>query len=138
MTPTVAGTIGGMTGGAADSQPFTARTNTSEATLMNNPTTVPATGPNRRVFLSRPLTQDVRLSGTATADLVASIACPTATPTCTTSQTNMSVVIADYGAGTQTTRSGEGISNTDGPHLLGRDRQQRADRRRRRHVHGRR
>ena len=53
---------------------------------------------NRRVFMSRTLTGDVRLSGTATADLVASIACPTATPTCTTSQTNLSVVIADYSA----------------------------------------
>ena len=35
---------------------------------MNNPTGSQA---NRRVFLSKPLTKDVRLSGTPTADLLA-------------------------------------------------------------------
>jgi X-Pro dipeptidyl-peptidase len=95
-----AGTLGGSTGGAADSLLFTARTNTSEATLMNTPTGSQA---NRRVFLSRPLTQDVRLSGTATVDLVASLG---------STQSNVSVVVADYGQGTQGSRSGEGISNT--------------------------
>ena len=45
-------------------------TNTNETTLMNTPTGSQA---NRRVFLSRPLTKDVRLSGTATVDLVAAL-----------------------------------------------------------------
>src|SRR3954447_26095451 len=99
---TAAGTLGGMTGGAVASLPFTARTNTSETTLMNTPTGSQA---NRRVFLSRPLTGDVRLSGTGTADLVASLGA---------NQSNLSVVIADYSATPfpMVTRGGEGISNT--------------------------
>ncbi len=57
------------------------------------------------MFLSRKLTKDVRLSGTATTDLVASLG---------NTQSNLSVVIVDYNATSflQTTRSGEGISNT--------------------------
>ena len=42
--------------------------NQSEANLMSNPTGSQA---NRRVFLSKPLTKDVRISGTPTADLMA-------------------------------------------------------------------
>ncbi len=93
------GTLGGMTGGAADSLAFTASAS-NENTLMNSPT---GSQTNRRVFLSGPLTKDVRLSGTATVDLVAALG---------QTQSNLSVVIADYGAGTQVTRSGEGITNT--------------------------
>ena len=44
------------------------RTTRREANLMNNPTGSQA---NRRVFMSHPLTRDVRISGTPTADLVA-------------------------------------------------------------------
>ena len=40
---------------------------------MNNPTGSQA---NRRVFLSNPLKSDVRLSGTATADLAAALGGP--------------------------------------------------------------
>ena len=86
---------------------------------MNTPTGAQA---NRRVFLSRTLTKDVRLSGTATADLVA-VARRARRRTSASS-------IADYGAGTQVTRGGEGISNTTHAHLLGRHRQRRAHRRR--------
>ena len=93
-----AGTLGGTSGGAADSLGFTALTSTNETSLMNSPTGAQT---NRRVFLSQPLTKDVRLSGTAMADLTASIGA---------NQTNLSLVIADYGSGVQTSRSGEGIS----------------------------
>jgi len=55
------------------------------------------------VFLSRPLTKDVRVSGQTVIDLVASVP---------GTQENYGALLVDYGAGTQTTRSGEGISNT--------------------------
>ncbi|HYI17051.1 MAG TPA: CocE/NonD family hydrolase, partial [Solirubrobacteraceae bacterium] len=106
--PALAGTLGGKTGGAADTLDFTARTNTSENTLMNTPLGSQA---NRRVFISQPLKADLRLSGTAVADLAASIGA---------NQTNFSVIVADYGVlnadGTrqnfpQVSRSDEGLSN---------------------------
>ncbi|HWK29697.1 MAG TPA: CocE/NonD family hydrolase [Solirubrobacter sp.] len=96
-----AGTLGGSAnGGAADALTFTALNNTSESTLMNSPNGAQT---NRRVFITQPLTQDVRLSGTARVDLLASLG---------QTQSNLSVIIADYGQGTQVTRSGEGISNS--------------------------
>ena len=55
---------------------------------------------NRRVFLSRPLTTDLRLSGTAAADIAASLGA---------TQANLSVVIAEYGVTTQVSTSSEGI-----------------------------
>jgi X-Pro dipeptidyl-peptidase len=58
---------------------------------------------NRRVFLSRTLTKDVRISGTPTLDIVASVP---------GTQQNYSALLVDYGAGTQVTRGGEGIQNT--------------------------
>jgi len=113
--PAAAGTLGGMAGGgAADTLGFTARTNTSETAsganaafnLMNTPAGAQT---YRRVFMSRPLTKNVRLSGTAIADLAARLGCPAANPTCATTQSNLSVIVADYGAGQQVSRSDEGV-----------------------------
>jgi X-Pro dipeptidyl-peptidase len=59
---------------------------------------------NRRVFLSKPLKKDLRLSGTPVIDIEASLSTP---------QSNLGALLVDYGEGTQVTRSGEGISNTD-------------------------
>src|SRR3954447_2571830 len=96
-----AGTLGGSSGGAADSVTFTGTAGfANETTIMNTPT---GTQANRRTFLSRTLTKDVRLSGQATIDLAASV--PGA-------EENYGALLVDYGAGTQVTRSGEGISNT--------------------------
>ena len=107
--PAAAGTLGGSAGGgAADTLTYTARTNTNETTLINTPTGAQT---NRRVFLSQPLKADLRLSGTAVADLAASIGA---------NQTNFSVIVVDYGIlnenGTrqnfpQVSRSDEGLSN---------------------------
>jgi X-Pro dipeptidyl-peptidase len=96
-----AGTLGGSSGGAADTQTFTGTAGFgNETTIMTGPTGSQA---NRRVFLSRALTKDVRLSGQTSLDIVASVP---------GTQENYSALIVDYGAGTQVTRSGEGISNT--------------------------
>ncbi|MBE2316482.1 CocE/NonD family hydrolase [Solirubrobacter sp. CPCC 204708] len=105
--PAAAGTLGGLAGGgAADSLTYLARNNSSENTLMNSPTGAQT---NRRVFLSRPLTKDVRLSGTPLADVAAAL---------DKTQGNVSVTIVDYGVlnangtrqnFTQTSRSSEGV-----------------------------
>ena len=96
-----AGSLGGSSGGAADTVNFTGTAGfANETTIMNTPT---GTQANRRTFLSRPLTKDVRLSGQASIDLVASVP---------GTQENYGALLVDYGAGTQVTRSGEGISNT--------------------------
>jgi X-Pro dipeptidyl-peptidase len=84
-------------GGSTDSLTFTAAAS-SEATLMNAPSGSQA---NRRVFLSNPLKSDVRLSGTAAADLAAALGGPAS---------NLSVTIADYGAGTQVSRTSDGVT----------------------------
>jgi X-Pro dipeptidyl-peptidase len=98
---TAPGTLGGAAnGGAADSLAFTSQNNTSENTMMSTPT---GGQTNRRVFLSRPLTKDLRLSGTAAADFAASLGLP---------QSNLSLLIADYGTGMQVSRSNsEGVTN---------------------------
>jgi X-Pro dipeptidyl-peptidase len=103
--PAAAGTLGGMTGGAADALTFTGAFTApsgypSESSVISTPTGSQA---NRRVFLSRPLTKDVRISGAPQIDLVASVP---------GTQQNYGAVLVDYGAGTQVTRGGEGIANT--------------------------
>ncbi len=97
-----AGTLGGSSGGATDALTFTddPAFSTSENAYMTNPTGGQA---NRRVFLSAPLKKDVRLSGTPVVDLTASLS---------TTQSNLGAIIVDYGAGTQVTRSGDGVTNT--------------------------
>src|SRR3954468_10097096 len=106
-----AGTLGGMTGGAADTLGFTnTATYPNENTVINTPTG-PNSQTNRRVFLSRTLTKDVRISGTPTIDLQATLG---------TTQSNLGAVLVDYNTLTnpngtiQTfpmiTRSGDGVS----------------------------
>ena len=100
-----AGTIGGVSGGSADSLTFT---NTraafpSESDVINTPEGSQA---NRRVFLSPPLTKPC--------------ACParrgsTCARRSAPTQSNLSAVIVDYGTGTQISRTGDGIQNTDDP-----------------------
>ena len=57
----------------------------------------------RRVFLSNPLKNDIRLSGTASADLGAALGG-------TATAANLSVTIVDLGAGTQTSRTSDGVT----------------------------
>jgi X-Pro dipeptidyl-peptidase len=97
-----AGTIGGSPGGATDALTFTDSTgSTSETTYITNPEGQQST---RRVFLSAPLKKDLRMSGTPVIDLHASL---------NSTQSNLGALIVDYGAGTQVTRSNEGVSNTN-------------------------
>ena len=66
-----AGTLGGISGGTADTLTFqNTGANISENTLMGTPE---GQQTNRRVFLSPPLTKDVRLSGTAVLKLRAAL-----------------------------------------------------------------
>ena len=82
----------------------------NETTLMNTPTGAQA---NRRVFLSRPLTKDVRLSGTRRSiDLVASR--PGAR------RSNFGALLVDYGARHAGHPQRRGHLEHDHPHLLGR------------------
>jgi X-Pro dipeptidyl-peptidase len=97
--PTAPGTIGGSPAGETDALTFTA-TATNETNYMNDPSGSQA---NRRVFLSAPLKKDLRMSGTPVIDIEASLS---------TTQSNLGAIIVDYGAGTQVSRSGEGIANS--------------------------
>jgi X-Pro dipeptidyl-peptidase len=71
----------------------------SETTMMNNPLTVTSV---RRVFLSAPLTHDLRISGTPVVQLRAAL---------DKTQSNLGALLVDYGDGTQIRRDGEGIQN---------------------------
>ncbi len=98
-----AGTLGGVAGGGtADTLTFqNTGANISEATLIGSPE---GQQNNRRVFLSPPLTKDVRLSGTAVLNLRAALG---------TAQSNLSAVVAEIGTATQIARSpGDGVQNT--------------------------
>jgi X-Pro dipeptidyl-peptidase len=75
-------------------------TSQSESVMMNNPGGAQT---NRRVFLSAPLKQPLRISGTPSVALKAALS---------TTQANLGALLVDYGAGTQITRAGEGISDT--------------------------
>ena len=95
-----AGNLAGQPGvGATPTLAFTA-TASSENTLITNPTGSQAT---RRVFLSNPLKNDIRLSGTAAADLSASLGG-------TSTSANLSVTIFDLGTGTQVSRTSDGVT----------------------------
>jgi X-Pro dipeptidyl-peptidase len=103
--PAAAGGLRGTGGASGDSVAFTGASNTpSENTYLNVPTGAQT---NRHVFLSRPLATDVRLSGRAVLDLQATL---------DKSQSNLGVILVDYSATpfTETTRSGEGISQVAG------------------------
>ena len=71
----------------------------TETAMMNDPE-----GPQlrRQVFLSRPLTHDLRISGTPVVHLRASSS---------TTQSNLGALLVDYGSGQQITRSGDGIAD---------------------------
>ena len=98
---TAPGTLGATAGGgAADTLGFTASTSTSENNLMGTPTGAQT---SRRVFLSRPLATDLRLSGTAAADIAASLGA---------AQSNLSVLVAEYGVTTQVSTQDEGVITT--------------------------
>jgi X-Pro dipeptidyl-peptidase len=98
-TPTAPGALGLSSGGDTGALTFTS-TATNETNYMTDPSGSQA---NRRVFLSAPLKKDLRMSGTPVIDLEASLS---------TTQSNLGAIVVDYGAGTQVTRSGEGIANT--------------------------
>ena len=70
----------------------------SEGALLN---LVEGNQANKRVYMTPPLTKDVRLSGTASADLAAALGL---------TQSNISVIVADYGQSTQVSRTNsEGV-----------------------------
>ena len=96
-----AGTLGDRKGGDAGTLTFTDSGSTNENNYISDPTGAQA---NRRVFLSPPLKKAVRLSGTPTIELHASLS---------TTQSNLGAIIVDYGESTQVTRSGQGVRNTD-------------------------
>ena len=96
---TEAGGIGLSAGGDGGTLTFTS-SNPSETTLIGTPT---GSQTNRRVFLSPPLTRDVRISGTPVVELYAALS---------TAQSNLGAILVDYGAGTQVSRSGDGITTT--------------------------
>lgn len=85
-------------GDVAASTSFADSTSQSETTMMNSPTTVTA---NRRVFLSAPLTEPLRISGTPFVKLRASA---------NRTDTNLGALLVDYGAKTQISRSGDGVT----------------------------
>ena len=95
-----AGELGLSAGGAVDTLTWTDAPTANEAAVMSDPETARS---NRRVFLSAPLQQDLRLSGTPVVELRAAL---------DKAQANLGAALVDYGPGTQVTRSGEGIANT--------------------------
>ncbi|HET8755025.1 MAG TPA: CocE/NonD family hydrolase [Solirubrobacteraceae bacterium] len=97
-TQATAGALGLSSGGDTDALTWLS-TSQTENTMINGPTGSQA---NRRVFLSPALTHDLRISGTPVIDIRASLDKP---------QTNLGALLVDYGAGTQITRSSEGIQN---------------------------
>jgi X-Pro dipeptidyl-peptidase len=96
---TGAGVLGLSSGGDADALTFNDSSTQSETTMLTTPT---GSQTSRRVFLSPPLTQPLRISGTPRVDLQASVS---------TTQSNLGVALVDYGAGSHITRNADGISN---------------------------
>jgi X-Pro dipeptidyl-peptidase len=98
-TETTAGNLGLSSGGDTDTLSWIDSPGQSENTMINTPT---GSQTNRRVFLSPVLTHDLHISGTPVVDIQASL---------DKTQTNLGALLVDYGAGTQITRSSEGIQN---------------------------
>jgi X-Pro dipeptidyl-peptidase len=102
-TPTTAGSLAfGPTRAPSAPDVFQTITDTpslSENNAISNPTVVAAT-PNRRVFLSAPLTEPIHISGTPFVRLRASA---------NATDTNFGAVLVDYGPATQVSRTGDGI-----------------------------
>ncbi|MDF0512015.1 CocE/NonD family hydrolase [Agromyces sp. H3Y2-19a] len=100
-TPGAAGDLRLQPGDGAATATFTGPSGSiSEGNAINAPEGSQA---NRLVFLSEPLTSDLRISGTARVELTASLG---------QSQANLSALLVDYGTSTRTSRSGEGVVNT--------------------------
>jgi X-Pro dipeptidyl-peptidase len=93
------GALGLSTGGAADSLTFT-DANLSESNYLS----LTNTQANKLLFLSQPLTHDLRISGTPVVDIRASLSKP---------QSNLSAFLVDYGGGVlRVNRSvGDGVQN---------------------------
>ena len=109
-TAAEAGALRGASGGPLDSVSFTGTSQGAGATLAASVETNAMSSPTgsqaaRRVFLSRPLARDIRLSGEAVVELQASL---------NAAQSNLGAIVVDYSATpfSQVTRSGEGTSNT--------------------------
>ncbi|HEX5621215.1 MAG TPA: CocE/NonD family hydrolase [Solirubrobacteraceae bacterium] len=98
-TQATAGDLGLSSGGDTDTLSWIDSPGQTENGSINNPTGVQTT---RRVFLSPALTHDLHISGTMVVDIQASLDKP---------QSNLGAVLVDYGAGTQITRTSEGIQN---------------------------
>jgi X-Pro dipeptidyl-peptidase len=96
-TATTPGNLGLSSGGDTDTLSWLDSPNQSENTMISGPTGSQA---NRRVFISPVLTHDLHISGTAVADIQASL---------DKTQSNLGAILVDYGAGTQITRTSEGI-----------------------------
>jgi X-Pro dipeptidyl-peptidase len=94
--PGSAGALGLGSGGATDTLSWTDAAQ-NETTMISNPTGSQA---NRLVFLSAPLKNPLRISGTPVVDIQASLS---------TRQSNLGAVLVDYGPSTQITRSSDGI-----------------------------
>jgi X-Pro dipeptidyl-peptidase len=93
-----AGTLGAIPGGWRDSVGYRTANRPGDA-YADDPTGAQT---DRRVFLSQPLTRDVRLSGTPIVDLRAALGAP---------KTNLGAVIVDYGPSTQISRTAEGLTS---------------------------
>jgi X-Pro dipeptidyl-peptidase len=94
---TTAGTFGLVAGGGdTDSVTFTDAFQ-SETTMLSTPT---GSQTSRRVFLSPPLTHDVRISGTPRVELQGAL---------DRAQSNLGALVADYGPATHITRNSDGI-----------------------------
>lgn len=101
-TETAAGNVRLTAGDGPASVSWTNAPTQTEATMMNAPAGSQA---NRRVFLSAPLKQDLRISGTPVVHLKASLS---------TTQNNLGAILVDYGAGPHVTRTGDGITTPVG------------------------
>ena len=112
-----AGALRGVSGGPVDTAAFTNTSQGSGATIpasvetnaMNTPNGAQT---NRRVFLSRPLTRDVRLSGRAVLELQASL---------NATQSNLGVIVVDYGPApfSQVSRSSDGTTTVSSTTCIG-------------------
>ena len=101
---TAPGTLSWHPGGrGARTLSFVGSNSVGETAYITNPDGAQT---NRRVFLSRPLKRDVRLSGSAQLELRASLS---------TEQSNLGVLVVDYSESpfTMVSRQGEGITQTD-------------------------
>jgi X-Pro dipeptidyl-peptidase len=92
-------TLGGSSGGTDATTTFRDN-NLSENNYLNLNSNATQRG-QKRIFLSPPLKQPLRLSGTAIVELQASLS---------KTQSNLTAFIVDYGPSTQVTRSGDGVS----------------------------